>query len=187
MKLLFICTHNRCRSILAEAIVRHISDGAIIAKSAGSSPQGEVHPLTLKYLSEHKISTDGLSSQSWDQFEGFNPDAILTLCDSAAQESCPVWFEQSARVDWGLSDPSKEAVDEDHQRSLFDATISVLERRIRALLEADTASSVGDALPATLSRIAAQIDWAILMALEVYSSSETGKFFSKKFLAKQYS
>jgi arsenate reductase len=158
MKLLFICTHNRCRSILAEAIVRHISDGTIIAKSAGSSPQGEVHPLTLKYLSEHNISTDGLCSQSWDQFEDYNPNAILTLCDSAAQESCPVWFDQSVQVHWGLSDPSKGAVDEGRQRALFDNTISILERRIRALLEADPASLVGDGLSATLSQIAAQID-----------------------------
>lgn len=157
MKLLFICTHNRCRSILAEAIVRHISDATIIAKSAGSSPRGEVHPLTLKYLSEHNISTDGLSSESWDQFEDYNPDAILTLCDSAAQESCPVWFEQSLQVHWGLSDPSKEVVDESRQRALFDNTIGILERRIRALLEADQASLAGDALPATLRQIAAQI------------------------------
>jgi len=157
MKLLFICTHNRCRSILAEAIVRHISDATIIAQSAGSSPRGEVHPLTLKYLNEHKISTDGLDSKSWDQFEDYNPDAILTLCDSAAKESCPVWFEQSVQVHWGLSDPSKEVVDESRQRALFDDTISILERRIRALLEADQASLAGDALPATLRQIAAQI------------------------------
>ncbi|MBL4674527.1 MAG: arsenate reductase ArsC [Arenicella sp.] len=158
MKLLFICTHNRCRSILAEALVRHISDGTIIAKSAGSSPQGEVHPLTLKYLTEHKISTDGLRSRSWHQFEDYNPDVILTLCDSAAQETCPVWFEPSVQVHWALSDPSKKAVNEDRQRALFDATISILERRIQALLGADQASLTGDALPSTLNQIAAQID-----------------------------
>ncbi|MFQ3245533.1 MAG: arsenate reductase [Arenicella sp.] len=157
MKLLFICTHNRCRSILAEAIVRHISDATIIAKSAGSSPQGEVHPLTLKYLNEHKISTHGLCSQSWAQFEDYNPDAILTLCDSAAQESCPVWFEQSVQVHWGLTDPSKEVVDEDRQRALFDSTISLLERRIRALLEVGQASLAGDGLRSRLNQIAAQI------------------------------
>ncbi|MGK0374101.1 MAG: arsenate reductase [Arenicella sp.] len=158
MKLLFICTHNRCRSILAEAIARHVSGTKIIAKSAGSSPQGEVHPLTLKYLAEHQIPIDGLLSQSWDQFEDFNPDAILTLCDSAANESCPVWFDNSVQVHWGLSDPSKEAADEGRQRILFDNTISILERRIRALLEADRASLAGDGLSQTLSRIAAQID-----------------------------
>ena len=108
MKLLFICTHNRCRSILAEAITNHVSDGRIVAVSAGSAPQGEVHPMSLKYLDEHGVSLEGLSSQSWDDYENFSPDAILTLCDSAAQESCPVWFDHSVQVHWGLSDPSSK-------------------------------------------------------------------------------
>ena len=69
MKLLFICTHNRCRSILAEAITNHLSNGLIEAKSAGSEPAGEVHPLTLKYLNDAGIPTEGLQSQSWDEFE----------------------------------------------------------------------------------------------------------------------
>jgi arsenate reductase len=158
MKLLFICTHNRCRSILAEAIAAHISDQKITAKSAGSSPQGEVHPLTLKYLAEHQIPTDGLCSQSWDEFEDFKPDAILTLCDSAAKETCPVWFDHSTQVHWGLSDPSKEAIDDGRQRLSFDRTINILERRIRALVEADPASLAGDGLSQTLSQIATQID-----------------------------
>ncbi|MFT6407292.1 MAG: arsenate reductase [Arenicella sp.] len=158
MKLLFICTHNRCRSILAEAIARHISDGKIVAASAGSSPQGAVHPLSIKFLAERQIATDGLCSQSWDQFEDFNPDAILTLCDSAAKEACPIWFDQAVQVHWSLSDPSKEGVSEAEQRALFDATMNILERRIRALLATDCESLSGDALRHTLSQIAAQID-----------------------------
>jgi len=86
MKLLFICTHNRCRSILAEAITRHKAEGKIIAASAGSSPQGEVHPLSLRYLGEHGVSIDGLRSQSWDEFETFLPE----LSSSALGASRPV-------------------------------------------------------------------------------------------------
>lgn len=156
MKLLFICTHNRCRSILAEAITNHLSGGRILAASAGSSPQDEVHPLSLKYLHERNISTDGLCSQSWDDFESFSPDAILTLCDNAAQESCPVWFDHSVQVHWGLSDPS--IADDSEQRRSFDHTIDIIGRRVERLLEVYTPSVSDIALRAQLTQIAAQVN-----------------------------
>ena len=78
MKILFICTHNRCRSILAEALTRHISEGRIDARSAGSQPAGVVFPGTLKYLESQNISTEGLVSQSWDDHESFAPDVVIT-------------------------------------------------------------------------------------------------------------
>lgn len=157
MKLLFICTHNRCRSILAEAITNHFSDSKIIAASAGSSPQGEVHPLSLKYLAEQKISIEGLRSQSWNEFEDFNPDAVLTLCDSAVNETCPIWFGKSVQVHWGLADPSKADVGQAAQRALFNNTIEVLERRIKALLKVDLATLDGVSLQNKLRQIAAEI------------------------------
>src|SRR5690606_2392558 len=86
MKILFICTHNRCRSILAEAITNLMSDGRIVAKSAGSQPAGMIHPLTLRYLHDAGVSTDGLYSKSWDELESFEPDVVITVCDDAAQE-----------------------------------------------------------------------------------------------------
>ncbi len=157
MKLLFICTHNRCRSILAEAITNHIGANKISAASAGSSPQGAVHPLSLKYLQEHDISTDGLKSQSWDEFEGFEPDAILTLCDSAAQEACPVWFDTAVQVHWGLEDPSKDGGGTAQQRDSFNATIGVLQRRVKRLLQADLQNLSGVQLRQELVDIAAQV------------------------------
>lgn len=157
MKLLFICTHNRCRSILAEAITNHVAGDQITAASAGSSPQGEVHPLSLKYLAERGISTVGLRSQSWDEFENFHPDAVLTLCDSAAKETCPVWFGESVQVHWGLADPSKSGFDEAGQDALFNKTIEILERRVRALLESDRSSFDHQSLELRLRQIAAQI------------------------------
>ncbi|MED5488094.1 MAG: arsenate reductase ArsC, partial [Pseudomonadota bacterium] len=106
MKILYICTHNRCRSILCEAIT-NASNGNVEARSAGSQPVGEVHPLSLKYLAERGFSTDGLQSQSWDEFEDYDADLVVTVCDSAAGESCPVYFGKSLKVHWGLEDPSK--------------------------------------------------------------------------------
>jgi len=157
MKLLFICTHNRCRSILAEAITRKLGKGKIVVASAGSSPQGEVHPLSLHYLAEHDIDTDGLQSQSWDDFEEFSPDAVLTLCDSAAKETCPVWFDDLVQVHWGLSDPSKSIDDEAEQQRRFGDTIGVIERRIEALLEHDLDGLKGHDLNTVLRQIATQI------------------------------
>ncbi len=157
MKLLFICTHNRCRSILAEAITRKLGKGRITAASAGSSPQGEVHPLSLQYLAEHDIDTDGLQSQSWDDFEEFVPDAVLTLCDSAAKESCPVWFDDLVQVHWGLADPSKSIGVADEQQRRFSDTIEVIQRRIEALLEHDVENLKGHDLSSVLSQIATQI------------------------------
>jgi protein tyrosine phosphatase len=137
MKALFICTHNRCRSILAEAITNHLSNGKIVARSAGSSPTGEVHPLSLKYLQEQGISIDGLQSQSWDEHEAFAPDVVFTVCDSAAKETCPAWFGQSLVVHWGLPDPSKLECSEEEKRTAFYAVMKTIETRVSELLKLD--------------------------------------------------
>jgi len=135
MKLLFICTHNRCRSILSEAIVNHYADGKLIARSAGSQPAGIVHPLSLKYLDEAEIRTDGLQSQSWDEFEEFEPDMVITVCDSAAKEACPVWFGKSLQMHWGLVDPSKIEGNEEAIAKAFRSTINEVTLRTQALLK----------------------------------------------------
>ena len=138
MKILFICTHNRCRSILAEAITNYIGQPQIKAASAGSSPQGEVHPLSLQYLSAHEIPAEDLKSQSWHDFENYHPDAAITLCDSAANETCPVWFGDVVQVHWGLDDPSKLAgnnASNKNQAAAFNNTIDILQRRVQRLLE----------------------------------------------------
>lgn len=133
MKVLYICTHNRCRSILSEAITNQYSDGLICAKSAGSQPVGEVHPLSLRYLDEAGISIDGLQSQSWDEFEDFEADIVVTVCDSAAGESCPVWFGKSLKVHWGLSDPSKLDGSGEQKAAAFRQTIEEIKQRVLAL------------------------------------------------------
>ncbi|MEY3017153.1 MAG: hypothetical protein RL336_288, partial [Pseudomonadota bacterium] len=129
MKILYICTHNRCRSILSEAITNAVAGDVIVAKSAGSQPAGEVHPLSLVYLAEAGISTEGLQSQSWDEFEDFAPDVVVTVCDSAAGESCPLWFGNTLKVHWGLSDPSKiEGSDEEKAQGFRDCIAAITQR-----------------------------------------------------------
>jgi len=156
MKILFICTHNRCRSILSEAMVNHLSNGRITAASAGSQPVGEVHPLSIKYLSEADISTQGLISQSWDELESFNADVVVTVCDSAAQEACPVWFGKAIKLHWGLKDPSKVQGSEQEVKAEFLTCMGEIEKRVQAMLNLDLENLEGDALKAELVKLGAQ-------------------------------
>lgn len=155
MKVLYICTHNRCRSILSEAITNHFAGGKIIAKSAGSQPVGEVHPLSIKYLQEAGISTDGLRSQSWDEFEDFAADLVVTVCDSAAGETCPLWFGKSVKVHWGLADPSKLQGSEEQIAEAFRATIEQIKQRVQQLINLNVDVSDKVALKAALADLGA--------------------------------
>ncbi len=153
MKLLFICTHNRCRSILAEAITNHLSDGSLLAKSAGSQPAGAVHPLTLQYLAAAGIATEGLRSQSWDELEDFAPDVVITVCDSAAGETCPVWFGKSVKVHWGLPDPSRAQGSEADVAAAFESVMQTLQRRIQKLLALHPATLAPAQIAATFKKL----------------------------------
>lgn len=133
MKILYICTHNRCRSILSEAITNHRAGDKLTAKSAGSQPAEAVHPLSLKYLAEAAVPTTGLKSQSWDEFANFEPHVVITLCDSAAGEACPVWFGQAIKLHWGLVDPSSLAGGDNELAAAFKRTINIIEQRVDAL------------------------------------------------------
>tara|TARA_B110000908_G_C10045690_1_gene353906 strand:+ start:74 stop:544 length:471 start_codon:yes stop_codon:yes gene_type:complete len=155
MKILYICTHNRCRSILSEAITNEFAAGQLIAKSAGSQPAGEVHPLSIKYLQEEGISTDELCSQSWDEFEAFAPDLVVTVCDSAAGETCPVWFGKSLKVHWGLADPSKLQGSEAQIAEAFRVTIVQIKQRVEQLLNLDVDIKDKVAFKAALTNIGA--------------------------------
>jgi arsenate reductase len=155
MKVLYICTHNRCRSILSEAITNQFSAGKITARSAGSQPAGEVHPLSIKYLQQAGISTEGLCSQSWDDFEQFAPDLVVTVCDSAAAETCPVWFGKSLKVHWGLADPSKLQGSEAHIAEAFKATIEHIKQRVEQLLNLDVDVKDKVAFKAALANLGA--------------------------------
>ncbi|MGK0500172.1 MAG: arsenate reductase [Oceanicoccus sp.] len=153
MKLLFICTHNRCRSILAEAITNAYGTGILTAKSAGSQPVGEVHPLSLKYLTQASISTAGLCSQSWDEHESWQPDVVITVCDSAAGEPCPAWFGNSLRVHWGLADPSRLDGTENDVANAFNSTIATLKTRILKLIDLDIQHTKAQSLAAIFAEV----------------------------------
>jgi len=118
---------------LSEAITNQLAKGLITAKSAGSQPAGKVHPLSLKYLAESGYSTEGLISQSWNDFERFEPDVVVTVCDSAASEVCPVYFGNSLKVHWGLSDPSKIEGDELQIKQAFLECIDQIAERVKKL------------------------------------------------------
>jgi arsenate reductase len=130
VKLLFICTHNRCRSILCEAIATQRGAGSLQAASAGSAPVDAVHPLTLRYLEERGYQTSGLQSQSWEDLAAFNPDRVVTVCDSAAGETCPLWMGEVEKHHWGLPDPSRAEGSAAAIRSAFMAVIDRIENKV---------------------------------------------------------
>lgn len=134
---LFICTGNSARSILAEAIMSHHGRGQFKAYSAGSFPRGEVNPITLETLRGHGYPTEGLRSKSWDEFAG--PDApamdfIFTVCDKAAGEVCPAWPGQPITAHWGFTDPSHVEGDHDSKLKAFNKTLMEISNRIRLFL-----------------------------------------------------
>ena len=133
MKVLYICTHNRCRSILAEALTNHLGGASLEARSAGSQPTGEVHPRTIAHLRRLGVPVDGLQSKSWDDMEQFQPDVVVTVCDRAAGESCPLWFNDSIRLHWGLADPSAVGGSEADIAKAFEDCSEALADKIHAL------------------------------------------------------
>jgi arsenate reductase (thioredoxin) len=132
---LFLCTGNSARSILAEAILNRDGAGRFHAFSAGSHPKGQVHPAALKLLGELGFATEGYRSKSWDEFasEGARPlDFVFTVCDNAAGEVCPIWPGQPMTAHWGIEDPA--AVDGDRQAQAFRNAFYALQRRIQLFL-----------------------------------------------------
>jgi arsenate reductase (thioredoxin) len=132
---LFLCTANSARSILAEAAMNHlpIGGGRFRAFSAGSYPRGEVHPLAIELLQESRISVEGLRSKSWDEFA--RPDApkldfVFTVCDNAAAEQCPYWPGQPTTAHWGVPDPAAVEGTDAQKRKAFADALFVLKRRI---------------------------------------------------------
>jgi arsenate reductase len=134
MKILFVCTHNRCRSILCEALTNHLAGERISAFSAGSEPAAGVHPQTLRQLALRGISTTNLHSKSWDAFADEALDAVITVCDSAAEEVCPLWRGDAVTVHWGLPDPTQVSGTQADVERAFEQVMQVIEARVGRLL-----------------------------------------------------
>lgn len=136
-QVLFVCTGNSARSILAEGLLNQTARGRFVAYSAGSQPKGEVHPLALRTLAAHGIPTDGFRSKSWSEFAGADAPRlhfVFTVCDRAAGEACPVWPGQPVTAHWGLPDPAAVEGSAEEQAKAFADTLIHLKRRIDLML-----------------------------------------------------
>ncbi|MBV4455689.1 MULTISPECIES: arsenate reductase ArsC [Pseudomonas] len=154
MKVLFMCTANSCRSILSEAVFNHLAPQGFEAVSSGSFPKGQVLPRSLATLQAAGISTEGLYSKGNDAFEGSPPDVVITVCDKAAGEACPVYFGPALKAHWGLEDPSDVQGDDAAVQAAFDATLAVIATRCRAFLALPFADLGATELKTELDRIA---------------------------------
>ena len=130
---LFLCTGNSARSILAECIINSLGDRRFVGHSAGSQPKGEVHPYAIDLLKKLNYETEGLRSKSWEEFSG--PDAppldfIFTVCDNAAHEVCPIWPGQAMSAHWGVPDPATATGTEVEKRLAFTEAHRMLNNRI---------------------------------------------------------
>jgi len=138
MKFLFLCTGNSCRSILSEVLFNSRAPEGWVAYSAGSKPSGQVHPLTIQTLQNLGLSTEGLSSKTIDACEQYQLDVVITVCDAAAQEACPLYLGGAIKAHWGLSDPSHLDLPEQEKLQAFLSTVEHINKRLDALFALDT-------------------------------------------------
>ena len=156
---LFLCTGNSARSILAESLLNHWGAGRFRAYSAGSFPTGRVNPLALKLLAQMKIPAEGARSKSWDEFAAPGAvefDFIITVCDNAAGEVCPVWPGKPVTAHWGVDDPAAATGTDTEKMLAFRDAFRALEHRIRCLVNLPLASLNWLRIQQELDRIGAQ-------------------------------
>jgi arsenate reductase len=162
LNVLFLCTGNSARSILAEALINHLplTVGKFRGFSAGSHPQGEVHPLALELLRSQRLSVEGLRSKSWDEFapaDAPRMDFVITVCDQAASETCPVWPGNPVTTHWSVPDPAGAMLAGEDRRKLFFDAFVALRRRIELFASLPLDKLTGLALQERLDEIAAVV------------------------------
>lgn len=134
-KILVLCTGNSCRSIMAEGLINHFGKENFQAFSAGSNPAGYVHPMSIKTLEKSGIFKSDYKSQSWDDFSDINFDLVITVCDNAAGEACPVYLSSAPKVHWGVEDPAKFEGSEEEIENEFHRIFTILAKRTHAMVE----------------------------------------------------
>lgn len=135
---LFLCTGNSARSIMAEAILQRLGDGRFMAFSAGSIPRGKVNPFAIELLKVKDFKTNAFRSKSWDEFAGVDApilDFVFTVCGRAANKTCPVWNGQAISAHWGVDDPDQSMLSDDEQRRLFQKAYQTLEYQIKIFIQ----------------------------------------------------
>lgn len=133
-KVLFLCTGNSARSIMAEALLNFWGDGRFRAYSAGSQPKGQIHPLTLETLERSHLPAEGLRSKSWNEFSRPGApalDFVFTVCGNAAKEQCPYWPGQPMTAHWGVDDPAAVEGSDEERRRAFERALRELDARIK--------------------------------------------------------
>ncbi|HOO82411.1 MAG TPA: arsenate reductase ArsC [Alphaproteobacteria bacterium] len=128
--ILVLCTGNSCRSVMAEALINQLSAGRYKAVSAGSKPAGYVHPKSIETMKRNGIVAGTPRSKSWDEFEGKNFDLVITVCDTAAAESCPVFLGKHEKLHWSTPDPAAATGNEEEINAAFDEAFNLLKTRI---------------------------------------------------------
>ena len=134
LHVLFLCTGNSARSILAECLLNQRGEGRFVGHSAGSHPKGEVHPLAIEVLRNMKVPAEGLRSKSWHEFAapGAPPiDFVFTVCDDAAGETCPIWPGRPMTAHWGIADPAAARGSSEARRAAFRKAFSELDSRVK--------------------------------------------------------
>jgi arsenate reductase len=134
---LFLCTGNSARSVMGEVLLNKLGGGRFRAYSAGSTPKGRVHPMTLAVLQQAGFSTEGLRSKAWDEFAALDApkmDFVFTVCDDAAGEACPIWPGQPTTAHWGIEDPAAVDGPEFKQQAAFEEAMRYLKNRIVAFI-----------------------------------------------------
>ena len=151
-----ICTGNSCRSVMGEALFNHLGKDRLKAFSAGSHPIGRINEGALATLKRHNLPTEGYQSQSWDDFTEQSMDIVITVCDNAAGETCPVYLDSAVKVHWGLVDPGHITGTDEEVIAAFEETFGVIKQRINSMLALPLETISSEQLTTELNAIAHQ-------------------------------
>lgn len=153
MKVLVLCTGNSCRSVMAEGLLNHWGAGRIRAFSAGSNPTGRIHPVSIATLERHGLPTVGYRSKSWSEFANHPLDLVITVCDSAANETCPNFPGIPVKAHWGVPDPAHAQGAPDEIAAEFSRVYALLEKMVKALVALPLESMSSSELSSCLANI----------------------------------